>query len=58
MEVGIEHGMPAYIGGLGVLLRAAADLGVPMIGMTLLRRKGYFRQHLNSNGNQPESPSG
>jgi starch phosphorylase len=50
-----------YSGGLGILagdtLRAAADLGVPMIGMTLLYRKGYFRQHLDSNGNQSESPS-
>ncbi len=61
MEVGIDPSMPTYSGGLGVLagdtLRAAADLGVPMIGMTLLHRKGYFRQHLDSNGNQSESPS-
>jgi starch phosphorylase len=61
MEVGIESGMPTYSGGLGVLagdtLRAAADLAVPMIGITLLHRKGYFRQHLDANGNQSESPS-
>jgi starch phosphorylase len=47
MEVAIDRGMPTYSGSLGVLagdtLRAAADLGVPMIGMTLLHRKGYFR---------------
>lgn len=61
MEVGIDPSMPTYSGGLGVLagdtLRAAADLGVPMVGMTLLHRKGYFRQHLDANGNQSESPS-
>ncbi len=61
MEVGIDPKMPTYSGGLGILagdtLRAAADLGAPMIGMTLLHRKGYFRQHLDSNGNQSESPS-
>lgn len=60
MEVGIDPAMPTYSGGLGVLaadtLRAAADLGVPMIGVTLLHRKGYFRQHLDAQGNQTESP--
>jgi starch phosphorylase len=60
MEVGLESEMPTYSGGLGVLagdnLRAAADLGVQVIGMTLLYRKGYFRQHLDANGNQSESP--
>ena len=61
MEVGIDPSLPTYSGGLGILagdtLRAAADLGVPMIGMTLLHRKGYFRQHLDSKGNQTEAPS-
>ncbi|MDP2729357.1 MAG: alpha-glucan family phosphorylase [Dehalococcoidales bacterium] len=61
MEVGIDPSLPTYSGGLGVLagdtLRAAADLGVPMVGMTLLYRKGYFRQHLDSYGNQSESPT-
>jgi len=61
MEVGIDPGMPTYSGGLGILagdtLRAAADLGLPMVGITLLYHKGYFRQHLDSNGNQSESPS-
>ena len=54
--------MPTYSGGLGVLagdtLRAAADLGLPMIGVTLLHRKGYFRQSLDAGGNQTESPAG
>lgn len=60
MEVGLESEMPTYSGGLGVLagdnLRAAADLGVQVIGMTLLYHKGYFRQHLDAKGNQSESP--
>lgn len=59
MEVGLDPAMPTYGGGLGVLagdtLRAAADLGMPMFGITLLHRKGYFRQHLDSRGDQTES---
>jgi starch phosphorylase len=61
MEVGLDSSMPTYSGGLGVLagdtLRAAADLGLPMIGVTLLHRNGYFRQTLNAIGNQTESPA-
>jgi starch phosphorylase len=61
MEVGLDSSMPTYSGGLGILagdtLRAAADLGLPMIGVTLLHRKGYFRQTLNAIGNQTESPA-
>lgn len=60
MEVGLDHGMPTYSGGLGILagdsLRAAADLGIPMVGITLLYRRGYFTQHLDAQGNQTESP--
>jgi glycogen phosphorylase len=60
MEVGMDSNMPTYSGGLGVLagdtLRAAADMGLPMIGITLLNRKGYFKQHLDSQGNQNEEP--
>ena len=44
--------MPTYSGGLGVLagdtLRSAADLGLPLAAFTLLHRKGYFQQHLDS----------
>jgi starch phosphorylase len=61
MEVGLEPEMPTYSGGLGVLagdtLRAAADLAIPMVGVTLLHRKGYFRQHLDEHGKQSESPA-
>jgi starch phosphorylase len=60
MEVGLDPAMPTYSGGLGVLagdtLRAAADLGIPLVAITLLHRKGYFRQHLDQHGNQTESP--
>jgi starch phosphorylase len=60
MEIGLEDGMPTYSGGLGVLagdtVRAAADLKVPMVGMTLLHRKGYFYQRLDSSGRQTEEP--
>ncbi len=60
MEVGIIPEMPTYSGGLGVLagdtLRGAADLGVPMVGITLLHRKGHFHQVLDGDGNQSETP--
>jgi len=58
MEVGLESSMPTYSGGLGVLagdtLKAAADLSIPLVGVTLLHRKGYFRQELDAQGNQKE----
>jgi starch phosphorylase len=61
MEVGLDPALPTYSGGLGVLagdtLRAAADLGVPLVGVTLLHRQGYFRQNLDNRGNQSESPA-
>lgn len=60
MEVGLHPEMPTYAGGLGVLagdtLRAAADIGLPMVGVSLLHRKGYFRQRLDERGQQSESP--
>src|SRR5262245_25583437 len=59
MEIGLDPALPTYSGGLGVLagdvLRSAADLHVPIVGMTLLHRKGYFRQHLAPDGRQSES---
>ncbi len=61
MEVALDPAIPTYSGGLGVLagdtLRAAADLGIPMVGVTLVYRKGYLRQCLDRNGNQTEQPS-
>jgi starch phosphorylase len=61
MEIGLQPDLPTYSGGLGVLagdtLRAAADLGVPMVAVTLAHRKGYFRQHLDPVGHQFEEPA-
>ena len=60
MEICLDQAIPTYSGGLGVLagdtLRSAADLKLPMAGVTLLHRKGYFRQHLDDQGNQTEGP--
>jgi glycogen phosphorylase len=61
MEIALQSDIPTYSGGLGVLagdtLRSAADMGLPVAGVTLLDRKGYFDQHLDARGNQTESPS-
>jgi starch phosphorylase len=61
MEIGLESNLPTYSGGLGVLagdtLRSAADLGLHMVGVSLVYREGYFRQHLDAQGNQTESPA-
>ncbi|HUV38662.1 MAG TPA: alpha-glucan family phosphorylase, partial [Planctomycetota bacterium] len=60
MELALDKGMPTYSGGLGVLagdtVRAAADLKVPMVAVTLLHRKGYFFQVLDVDGQQSEEP--
>jgi len=59
MEFFVDPAIPTYAGGLGILagdtIRAAADLGLPAVGVTLLHRKGYFHQHLDSEGKQSES---
>ncbi|RYG55003.1 hypothetical protein EON80_31255, partial [bacterium] len=50
MEIGFQTDIPTYSGGLGVLagdtLKSAADLGLPVVAVSLLYNKGYFRQHL------------
>lgn len=60
MEIALHPAMPVYSGGLGVLagdtLRSAADLGLPLVAVTLLHRKGYFYQRLDSAGRQLEEP--
>ena len=60
MEIALENAMPTYSGGLGVLsgdtIRAAADLRLPMVAVSLLYRKGYFSQHLAEDGTQTEEP--
>ena len=58
-EYGITAVLPQYSGGLGILagdhLKAASDLGVPLIGVGLLYRSGYFRQSLSREGWQQET---
>jgi starch phosphorylase len=60
MEICLEQGIPTYSGGLGILagdtLRSAADLGAPVVGISLLHRQGYFEQHIDAQGNQTEAP--
>ena len=58
-EFGVSEVLPQYSGGLGVLagdhLKAASDLGVPVVGVGLFYRSGYFRQSLTADGRQQES---
>ncbi|NJL29166.1 MAG: alpha-glucan family phosphorylase [Thermoanaerobaculia bacterium] len=60
MEIALDDAIPTYAGGLGVLagdtVRSAADLRVPMVVVSLLHRKGYFRQSLDAEGRQREEP--
>ncbi|MBI3940672.1 MAG: alpha-glucan family phosphorylase [Acidobacteria bacterium] len=60
MEIGLANDIPTYAGGLGVLagdtIKSAADLGMPLVGVTLLYRKGYFRQEITPAGRQVEHP--
>ncbi len=57
-EFGIAEAVPQYSGGLGVLagdhLKATSDLGVPLVGVGLFYRNGYFRQRLSLDGWQQE----
>lgn len=58
-EFGLHESLCIYSGGLGVLagdhLKAASDLAVPLVGIGLLYREGYFRQYLNADGWQQEN---
>jgi starch phosphorylase len=60
MEIALRSEIPTYAGGLGVLagdtLRSAADLGIPLVGVTLASREGYFRQSFDVDGRQIERP--
>jgi starch phosphorylase len=59
MEFGVSADLPIYSGGLGVLagdhLKAAADLGLPLVGVGLFYRGGYFTQGVNADGRQTET---
>lgn len=58
MEFGVHESLPLFAGGLGILagdhLKAASDMSLPLIGVGLLYREGYFRQFLDQNGWQQE----
>ncbi|MCU1242592.1 MAG: glgP [Candidatus Acidoferrum typicum] len=60
MEIALQNAMPSYSGGLGILagdtVRAAADIRLPMVAVSLLYRKGYFSQRLAEDGTQTEEP--
>jgi starch phosphorylase len=59
MEIALDPSLPTYSGGLGVLagdtLRSAADTAADMVAVSLVHRRGYFRQHLDAVGQQTES---
>ncbi len=61
MEIGLREDIPTYSGGLGVLagdtVKSAADLCLPFIAVTLISRKGYFKQEIDAKGHQTEKPS-
>jgi starch phosphorylase len=60
MEIGIKNEIPTYAGGLGILagdtIRSAADLKLPLVGVTLISKKGFFRQEITEDGRQIEYP--
>ncbi len=59
MEIALSPALPTYSGGLGMLagdtLRSAADTAAPMVAVSLVHRRGYFRQHLDDSGQQTET---
>jgi len=59
MEIALSPALPTYSGGLGMLagdtLRSAADTSSPIVAVSLAHRRGYFRQHLDSIGQQTET---
>ncbi|MBI1745499.1 MAG: alpha-glucan family phosphorylase [Acidobacteria bacterium] len=60
MEIGLRSDMSTYSGGLGVLagdtIKSAADLRLPMVAVSILTKKGYFKQELDKQGRQIELP--
>lgn len=61
MEIALDSDVPTYAGGLGVLagdtIRSCADLRVPVVGVTLLQRRGYFTQTVDRQQGQGEEPA-
>jgi starch phosphorylase len=60
-EFGLHRALPIYSGGLGVLAgdhtKEASDMGLPLVGVSLLYRQGYLRQRIDSSGWQHDVPS-
>jgi len=60
MEICVDARVPTYSGGLGVLagdmIQSSADLAVPLVGVTLLYKKGYLHQKVGEEGIQQELP--
>jgi len=61
MEIGLRDEIPTFSGGLGVLagdtVKSAADLNLPFVPVTLMSKKGYFVQEIDSKGHQTEKPA-
>ncbi len=57
-EYGLDEILPIYSGGLGILsgdhLKSASDLGIPLVGIGMLYKNGYFHQEIDGNGNQKD----
>jgi len=62
MEIGLTNEIPTYSGGLGVLagdtIRSSADLKIPLVAITLVSKKGYFKQEITQDGRQIEHRDG
>lgn len=60
MEIALRNEIPTYAGGLGILagdtMRSAADLGLPLVAVTLVSRAGYFHQEIDPEGRQIDRP--
>ena len=60
-EFGLHRALPIYSGGLGVLagdhVKEASDMGIPLVGVSLLYRQGYLRQRIDHDGWQHDVPS-
>jgi starch phosphorylase len=61
MEIGLRDEIPTFSGGLGILagdtIKSSADLNLPLVAVTLIYHKGYFKQDIDDQGRQKESPA-
>ncbi|MBS1258807.1 MAG: Glycogen phosphorylase [Candidatus Scalindua arabica] len=61
MEIGLRDEIPTFSGGLGILagdtIKSSADLNLPLVAVTLIYHKGYFKQDIDDQGRQIESPA-